>query len=557
MAYLVSARKYRPQIFEELIGQEHIASTLKNAILKNRVGHAYLFSGPRGIGKTSAARIFAKALNCENGPTPTPCNSCNFCQEITDGTSLDLIEIDGASNRRIDEIRRLRENVRFVPSSSRFKIYIIDEVHMLTTEAFNALLKTLEEPPEHIIFVFATTEVNKVPQTIRSRCQQFVFKRIPIPQIVDMLKKILSDVSMEAQDKALFWIAKAASGSMRDAESILDQMISFCERKITENDVFYVLGMPHYEIYHQLAGYIAESDFNECFALVDRLINDGVEVQNLISGLIDYFRNLYILSSRGRLEELINLPHEEVDIMKEHLKIFKKRDINNILILLSKGYTDIKNSELSRELFEITLMKCLHYREIINPASLLRKLEELKMEVLTEQQVGGSGEKEIIKENIPIPKEANQGSSHILNSSEGIEKDLTELKEKKELSVQADDTDNSDFNEIVGLIISHFSKKRRAVAEFLRRAKSYFLDGDEFIIIYEKKEKYSFDHVSEEKTRRYIEKEINELLARDIRVRIKIENDNNEEEDEDIPPQVAKLLEIFKGEIVHKNNGGN
>jgi DNA polymerase-3 subunit gamma/tau len=248
MAYIVSARKYRPQRFEELVGQEHIASTIKNAIVKNRVGHAYLFSGPRGIGKTSAARIFAKALNCEKGPTPSPCNNCIFCREITEGTALDLVEIDGASNRRVDEIRQLRENVRFVPSSAKYKIYIIDEVHMLTPEAFNALLKTLEEPPEHIVFIFATTEVNKVPQTIRSRCQQFVFKRIAISDIVGVLKGILEDVSMQAEDKALFWIAKNASGSMRDAESILDQMISYSEGIIKEEDVFYVLGIPNYEI---------------------------------------------------------------------------------------------------------------------------------------------------------------------------------------------------------------------------------------------------------------------------------------------------------------------
>jgi len=559
MAYLVTARKYRPQVFEELIGQEHIASTLQNAILKKRVGHAYLFSGPRGIGKTSAARIFAKALNCENGPTPTPCNSCNFCQEITQGNSLDLVEIDGASNRRIDEIRKLRENVRFVPSSSRFKIYIIDEVHMLTPEAFNALLKTLEEPPEHIIFIFATTEVNKVPQTIRSRCQQFVFKRIPIPLIVDMLKKILKDISMEAEEKALFWIAKSASGSMRDAESILDQMISFCETKITEKDVFYVLGMPHYEVYHQLAGYIADSNFDECLTLLDRLINDGVEVQNLISGLIEYFRDLYILSSGDRLEELINLPREDVEAMKSLLKIFKKRDINNILILLSKSYMDIRNSELSRELFEITLLKCLHYREIINPSSLLRRLEELKREIVKEKHPEQGDSSEVVKESFSSPKKLDEESPSIFNNLEEVEKKSSSQQNQVSINQigQAEDNDKEDSGKLRETIISYFSRKRRAVAEFLSRAKSYSLDNNIFTILYEKKERYSFDHVSDEKTRRYIEKEIKELTARDVKVRIVIKNDNHLEENEAIPPGVEKVLEIFKGEIVQKDNGGN
>ncbi|MFW6180768.1 MAG: DNA polymerase III subunit gamma/tau, partial [Spirochaetota bacterium] len=265
MSYVVSARRFRPQTFDQLVGQDHVAHTLRNAITRNRVAHAYLFSGPRGVGKTSAARILAKALNCEHGPTPDPCGSCTFCREIAEGRSLDLVEIDGASNRRIDEVRQLRENVRFVPSSARYKVYIIDEIHMLTSEAFNALLKTLEEPPPHVVFVFATTEVHKVPTTIRSRCQQFVFKRIPIPLILQGLKRILEEVQVPCEERALFWIARSAAGSMRDAQSILDQMISYAEDAIREQDVFFVMGAPAYEVYHRLAEAVAEGDVQACF----------------------------------------------------------------------------------------------------------------------------------------------------------------------------------------------------------------------------------------------------------------------------------------------------
>lgn len=527
MSYVVSARKYRPQVFEELIGQEHIANTVKNAIVKGRVGHAYLFSGPRGIGKTSAARIFAKALNCKQGPTPTPCNECTFCREITEGRALDLVEIDGASNRRVDEIRQLRENVRFVPSAARYKIYIIDEVHMLTTEAFNALLKTLEEPPSHIIFIFATTEVNKVPQTIRSRCQQFVFKRISIPDIVGVLNNILQDVSMEAEDDALFWIAKSASGSMRDAESVLDQMISYCEGTIKEEDVFYVLGMPSYDIYHSFARAIAEGDFKTCITLLDKLIQEGVEISILNAGLIEYYRNLYILSADAGTAGLIGLPEQDIDTMKSFLSFYSTKDINNILILLAKAFQDVKNSSLARELLEITLIKLLHYKEIIYPASLLKRLEELKQHVNMGCDAG-SGEVE---------------TSLLEGSAEESE----------------NDTAPEDNKDLIKEMITHFSSTRRAVAEFLKRAKSYNFNDNLLTITYEQKEKYSYEHVSEDSVKRYIEKELNDFLQRDIRVYFIIEKDTGSRKDNaGLSPDVSRVLEVFKGEIVPKNyNGGN
>jgi len=221
--YRVLARKWRPQVFEDVLGQEHVVRTLQNAIGQQRIAHAFLFSGPRGVGKTSIARILAKALNCETGPTPTPCNQCGHCVEITNGNALDVREIDGASNRGIDEIRELRENVKFAPASCRYKIYIIDEVHMLTREAFNALLKTLEEPPGHVIFIFATTETQKVPATILSRCQCFDFRRIPLKQIAENLKKIAVSDGVHISDNGISWIAEAGDGSLRDSQSIFDR----------------------------------------------------------------------------------------------------------------------------------------------------------------------------------------------------------------------------------------------------------------------------------------------------------------------------------------------
>jgi len=227
LEYLVLARKFRPQTFEDVAGQEHVVKTLRNSIGQGRVAHAFLFSGPRGVGKTSVARILAKSLNCEKGPTATPCNVCSNCREITNGSSLDVREIDGASNRGIDEIRELRENVKFAPAAAKYKIYIIDEVHMLTREAFNALLKTLEEPPSHVIFIFATTESHKVPATIISRCQCYDFRRISLKEIAANLGRVAAAEGIKISPSALLWIAEAGDGSMRDAQSIFDQVISY------------------------------------------------------------------------------------------------------------------------------------------------------------------------------------------------------------------------------------------------------------------------------------------------------------------------------------------
>ncbi|MGQ9616945.1 MAG: DNA polymerase III subunit gamma/tau [Spirochaetota bacterium] len=589
MPYVVSARKYRPQTFEELVGQEHIAATLRNAISKGRVGHAYLFSGPRGIGKTSAARIFAKALNCEKGPTPVPCGKCLFCIEITEGRSLDLVEIDGASNRRIDEVRQLRENVRFVPSAARYKIYIIDEVHMLTPEAFNALLKTLEEPPEHIVFIFATTEPNKVPQTIRSRCQQFVFRRIPIPRIIEVLKRIAGDYGVEAEERALFWIARNASGSMRDAESILDQMISYSEKFIKEKDVFYVLGMPDYDIYHRFARFIAGEDFRSSFKLLDKLIRDGIEVLTLVSGMIEYFRNLYVLSVDESSAQLIDLPPEDVEVMKSMLPHLGSRDISNILSILSKALTDVKNSGLARELFELALIRMVRFRDIIEPAQLVERLEELKTSVLgneaghaglvepsrvisQKEEMGKTRTTPDIKTEKPSVRGALIPDARVVNPNTrdanldtvGLNADASDLN----LDTRGLNTDVGSDGDISGqkvsasvrekdifaMITQHLRVKRRALAEFIMRAKNVSLENNTLTVVFDRKERLSYEHLSSPSTRRYIEGELGNFLKKDVRLKLVIEKNEEEPGESKLSDDVLKVLEIFKGEIVKSNN---
>ncbi|MCI0482817.1 MAG: DNA polymerase III subunit gamma/tau, partial [Candidatus Dadabacteria bacterium] len=275
MSYVVFARKYRPRDFDEIIGQSHITTTLKNAIARDRVAHAYLFAGPRGVGKTTTARILAKALNCEKGPTPKPCNKCSSCLEITSGSSLDILEIDGASNTGVDDIRSLRENARFTPAKGGFKVYIIDEVHMLSDSAFNALLKTLEEPPPHVKFIFATTHAHKVPPTILSRCQRFDFRRIPAKEILDNLKRIVKEEKISVSEDALGLIAKYGDGSMRDSQVILDQFVSFAQGKVGAEEVVKVLGIVDDEVLFALSAAISGKDPGAALDAVDRLVNEG------------------------------------------------------------------------------------------------------------------------------------------------------------------------------------------------------------------------------------------------------------------------------------------
>src|SRR5690348_2376551 len=297
--YTVLARRYRPQTFTDIIGQEPVARALANALKSNRVAHAYLFTGARGVGKTSTARILAKALNCEKGPTATPCGECDICKNIAAGEDVDVLEIDGASNRRIDEIRDIRSNVQYRPSRARYKIYIIDEVHMLTKEAFNALLKTLEEPPPHVKFIFATTEVEKVPITILSRCQRFDFAGIPVPRIVEHLRGITEREGVQADDEAIELIARRAGGSMRDAQSLLDQLLAFGGERLTVEQVHRLLGTARDERVHDLAAAILEHDAKKTLDLLHQAAEEGLQLGEFLDQLMDYWRDLMIVSCAG------------------------------------------------------------------------------------------------------------------------------------------------------------------------------------------------------------------------------------------------------------------
>jgi len=376
--YQVIARKWRPQQFDDVVGQEHITTTLKNAIKNNRIAHAYLFVGPRGTGKTTTARIFAKALNCVKGPTLTPCDECSNCKEIIAGNSMNVLEIDGASNRGIDEIRQLRDTVKYAAAGARFKVYIIDEVHSLTKDAFNALLKTLEEPPEHVKFFFATTEPEKVLPTILSRCQRFDLRRIPAALIVKHLSAIAKQEKVKISEDALFAIARGAEGGMRDAQSALDQLISYCGNEIGEEDVLSMYGLTGSKQILELVKAILAGDAPGTISTLNAITESGKDLQRLLVDLIGHFRNLLLLALGMEESHLLDLADAQLSELRELSRGTDTNALLDIVDLLAGAEGRIRWSPAKRIVLEATLLKAIRAREGVGVDALIKKLNDLK-----------------------------------------------------------------------------------------------------------------------------------------------------------------------------------
>ena len=373
---MVVARRYRPQSFDELIGQEHVAKGLAAAIAASRVGHAYLFTGARGTGKTSTARIFAKALNCEKGPTPTPCNECDTCRSITAGDDMDVLEIDGASNRGIDEIRQLRQNVNVRPSRARFKIYIIDEVHMLTKEAFNALLKTLEEPPEHVKFIFCTTEPEKIPITIISRCQRYDFAGIQTQQIVERLKQIVAAEGVGAESEALEILARRAAGSMRDSQSLLEQLLAFGSTKITVADVHRLLGTAGSERIVRLVGHLIDRNAAAALTEVDQAMSEGVDVGQLLDQLLGYFRDIMASAVGCPSDALLHVSSAEQPAVREAAGRLGMETILAIMQILDHTLSRLKYLSYPRTVMELGLVRICQLENLDSLPELIAQLRD-------------------------------------------------------------------------------------------------------------------------------------------------------------------------------------
>ncbi|HEX7408976.1 MAG TPA: DNA polymerase III subunit gamma/tau [Candidatus Binatia bacterium] len=390
MSYLVLARKWRPQTFDEIVGQEHVVQTLMNAIRSDRVAHAFLFTGVRGVGKTTAARVLAKALNCVKGPTPTPCNDCVNCREITAGNAVDVLEIDGASNTGVDDVREIIENVRYQPAKSRFKIYIIDEVHMLSTSAFNALLKTLEEPPPHVKFIFATTDPHKVPHTIHSRCQRYDFKRIPFRLIADRLAQIARSEGIAVSALSLALIAREGEGSMRDAQSLFDQVIAFAGKAIGDEDVITALGLADRKLLYGAAEAILDRNPAGALERFDELHRYGYDMRRLARELLEHFRNLAVARLLPDVDLLSELPDEERAEVGRQAQKWSSEDLDRAFRLLLGAEGEVGRVPYPKLVLEMTLIKLATLTPVVPVSALLDRIGDLERRLNGRPPAAGS-----------------------------------------------------------------------------------------------------------------------------------------------------------------------
>jgi DNA polymerase-3 subunit gamma/tau len=530
MSYIVFALKWRPQNFDEIVGQGHIVTTLKSALQKNRLSHAYLFAGPRGVGKTSTARILAKALNCKGGPTVSPCGKCPSCVDITGGRSLDVIEIDGASNRGIDEIRVLRENIKFAPTSGKFKIYIIDEVHMLTHEAFNALLKTLEEPPEFVKFFFATTQPNKVIPTILSRCQRFDFRRIPVMEIIAQLEKITASEQISVDKDVLCAIAKSSDGALRDAESILDQLVSFSKGKISLKDAISVLGLIEQDILFQITDTIIRKDAKAALGMFNDVIDEGKDVGVFLSNLIEHFRNLMVAKITQADPKLIDLPEDVCKKLWDQAQRLSLEEIFNAFNTLINTQEIARRLESARIPLEISLVKLAHDKRatgtVAQPAAAPRKeIAPAKMDPAP------------ARDPIPAPRE---------KAEEAVPEP-----ESQEPQAQGDCSSLDAVKDTWKAIIENVGRIKMSVATYLNEGTPAKLEKGVFVVSFPKDYSLHKESLERKENKEIIEAAISQVCNVRVRVQFILSQEAVRKETSD-NPIVKSALDMFDGRVIRE-----
>ena len=525
-------RVYRPKNFNDIVGQEHIVRTLKNQIESQNVGHAYLFCGTRGTGKTSTAKIFSRAVNCTDLHDNEPCNECESCREILEDKTMDVVEIDAASNNSVDDIRELRENVKYSPSKSKYKVYIIDEVHMLSQGAFNALLKTLEEPPSYVIFILATTEPHKIPATILSRCQRFDFKRVTVKDISSRMKYICEKEGIEADDKALNLIARNSQGALRDALSILDQCISFQGHTISYNDVIELLGSVNIEQLFDLADSIIKENTKKSLQILNDFIVWGKDVRNLVNDLIGHFRNLMVCKISNDLDDIISLPEETIDLLKKQANTIDTNNLIRILNILSETQDAMKTSSNPRVLMEVTMIKIVQPMFDESKEALIKRIENL--------------EKKIESGNIKVNHISTNQSVDNFDKNDQIDKNIQEI--QSEENIEYENIKNDDVKLIQkswkNILQKMKEDKEQVTRALLQDVDSFNVSEDTLYIIFTDNYSFAKSRLDSPKTIEYVEKVIREVLNRSFNVKIALKsqvvNLNTEIKKEDKGEKILK-----------------
>lgn len=558
MSYVVLARRYRPQTFEDLVGQEPIVTTLRNAIRTNRVAHAYLLAGPRGVGKTSMARILSKALNCKQGPTDAPCNVCDICRCISEGNDIDVLEIDGASNRGIDEVRNIRQNVGYAPSRARYKIYIIDEVHMLTREAFNALLKTLEEPPSHVKFIFATTAVNRLPETVQSRCQRFDFRNISVHDIEKRLLDICRMEGVQVEAAAIHTIARYARGGLRDSQSVLDQILSFCNDRISPEDVNFVLGCIDEDKILALFDSFVRKDASSALRMVHEILGEGKTSGECIDQLLSCVRELLISSSCGREANWIEF---NASLIEKYGNSFSQDSLMYMVQIFSDAKMRTTDSLLQRILLEMAVIKICRMESVGSLYDILERLAALEGSL-----VHGNGE--AVKKNVEfMPRQEPVSRQMVLEST--AEEDSAPVKNQDNaLTVKPDE------KQVWEKILLIIQNKKKSTWALLKEGQFMGLKDGEITVAFPGKCSFHKEKLDQAEEKKFIEQCAKDAVPGKVRLKLVVsksgipekskapelsDRDPSDRQTVDSlvsEPAVKKTLELFGGHVVKMNTKG-
>ena len=554
MSYIVLSRRYRPKSFNEIVGQKHVVTTLVNALQTNRVAHAYLFAGPRGVGKTSMARILSKALNCQNGITDTPCNKCSICNSITSGNGIDVLEIDGASNRGIDEVRNIRQNVGYAPAASRYKIYIIDEVHRLTKEACNAILKTLEEPPEHVKFIFATTSPSRVPDTVQSRCQRFDFKNISIPDISDRLAQLCKTENITAEEEVLQSIAKYARGGLRDSESILDQLASFCHEKITLRDVYDIFGVVSEEKLSSLINSFIEKKPDSSIEIFHNIMESGKDIEGFIDQLLLYIRDLLLVSVCKKERDTIETVSGDLGLLRTQSSSFSPETLMYMFQIITEAKTKTRDLLQQKIYLEVLFVKLATMEELRPLSSVLDKIEGIKK--IFESNIGDSDKIVSVRNadvTVPVKPVIPEKPSHdsvVLNKKANPDNNFTDTWKKVMIEILA---------------------RKKTTWALLQNARALNIDDNEATVEVPKNYLIHKERLEKPEEKRIIDSCLEKVTGKKIRVKfivsknvLKVVNNKSSSHgvvqegrhkklDDDIKnePMVKKAIEFFDGSIVN------